>query len=736
MPRNPAGPSTLRNRNRVTNKTRLKVIKESIDADPIVLDEDEEKARVVSTAGVDAEDANEHHLQAVLSAAATRHQSIARSTRAATDKDSSQPAAFIPTPDSTGIVQNYEDLYPPKRWHDPTNYVKSSDTLEECTSSALVGGFIYYMDERDKDWLDRNNEEARGEGTSAQGAISGSTRSARSSKAKGKEPEVSQPVVMTEDEFELVMAVFEKVTHEKTEFLHHGLEQGGPFPPFTDYQDAFSTKLQPDLFALYEVPSWVPDESKLLPLARAVYAYWRERRLERGGHPIIPAVNLDETDTKNESYICFRRREIKAVRKTRAQQATYSDRLLRLKHDLERALLIASDVKDRELTKRESAVVGQVVWDKRFALVDLKRRYPTLGTKEDEELLHDKERIPKKAKTDTSGRPIVRLHAGSREPAVSQEPIMHPKAKLEIIQKQIESEMVQRKEKDHHWEDAVDNAYQATPTSYSSRLFKFIQSTRSTHTPDSPSSPPQRHRAARLRFGRGGRIHLDRRLCDPRSSRSPSESDSDTEVLEKRRRLQERWKFDEDDVPAIRPEGLEEQDRKLADDFDPKYLSHRMSLLSDSEYNMLMTDTSFYVTLPDGRVDKVTPYRLGVINNRNPAGSVTPRTPGGSQPPPSRPTPNGVTPVVNGTAISLPTPLKSMPPPPTVPSLRISANGTMRSITPSLSPTVPSHRPSSSPVRDQTHSTGIQDDPGSSVKSEQELKMTVPSQANGPDAVK
>jgi hypothetical protein len=53
-----AGPSTLRNRNRVTNKTRLKVIKENIDADPIVLDEDEEKARVVSTAGVDAEDAN------------------------------------------------------------------------------------------------------------------------------------------------------------------------------------------------------------------------------------------------------------------------------------------------------------------------------------------------------------------------------------------------------------------------------------------------------------------------------------------------------------------------------------------------------------------------------------------------------------------------------------------------------------------------------------------------------
>ena len=52
------GPAALRNRNRVTNKTRLKVIRDTIEADSIVLDEDEEKARVVSTAGVDAEDAN------------------------------------------------------------------------------------------------------------------------------------------------------------------------------------------------------------------------------------------------------------------------------------------------------------------------------------------------------------------------------------------------------------------------------------------------------------------------------------------------------------------------------------------------------------------------------------------------------------------------------------------------------------------------------------------------------
>jgi enhancer of polycomb-like protein len=122
-------------------------------------------------------------------------------------------------------VEDYESLYPPNRWRDPVSYVKTSETTEETTQDALAHGFTYFMDERDKEWFDKNNEEARGEGTSAQGAVSASgttTRtSQRSAKAKGKEPDVVQPVVISEDEFELVMGLFEKVTHEKTEFLHH-----------------------------------------------------------------------------------------------------------------------------------------------------------------------------------------------------------------------------------------------------------------------------------------------------------------------------------------------------------------------------------------------------------------------------------------------------------------------------------------------------------------------------------
>lgn len=103
------------------------------------------------------------------------------------------------------------------------SYIQSSSVIDEYTAAALADGCTYYMDERDKEWLDRNNEEARGEGTSAQGSVltSSGRVSGRSAKGKGKESEDAQPSLMSEDEFELVMGLFEKITQEKTEFLHH-----------------------------------------------------------------------------------------------------------------------------------------------------------------------------------------------------------------------------------------------------------------------------------------------------------------------------------------------------------------------------------------------------------------------------------------------------------------------------------------------------------------------------------
>lgn len=217
---------------------------------------------------------------------------------------------FIPTPDSTGVVDNYESLYPANRWSDPVPYIFSSFTVEECVSGGLAHGATYYMDEKDEEWLSKNNEEARGVGTSSQAALNSGTRaSARSTKAKGKESDNNSPIEVSEDQFELVMGLFELITHEETEYLHHvriplsrtlqhsqllrqSLSGGMPFPDFSNYQDTFANELSPTHFSTFKVPSWVPPPSQLLRIARLIYPHWKERRLERGGLRITPILNV------------------------------------------------------------------------------------------------------------------------------------------------------------------------------------------------------------------------------------------------------------------------------------------------------------------------------------------------------------------------------------------------------------------------------------------------------------
>lgn len=59
------------------------------------------------------------------------------------------------------------------------------------------------MYEHNKKWLDKNNDDACGDRTSAQGALSScNTRATRNAKAMGKELDVSQPVVIFKGEFE------------------------------------------------------------------------------------------------------------------------------------------------------------------------------------------------------------------------------------------------------------------------------------------------------------------------------------------------------------------------------------------------------------------------------------------------------------------------------------------------------------------------------------------------------
>jgi enhancer of polycomb-like protein len=578
------------------------------------------------------------------------------------------------------------------------------------------------MDERDKEWLDRNNEEARGEGTSAQGALSASgatTRSGlsqRSAKAKGKEPESTQPLAITEDEFELVMGIFEKVTHDTTEFLHHGLESGMAFPPFTDYQEAFSSPLPPSMFATFTVPTWIPQPALLLRLAKVIYPYWRDRRIERKGHRIIPILNFDESDVLNESYICFRRREIKAIRKTRASQATSSDKLLRLQNELTQGLELAKTLLSRENLKRDYTQQTLQVWDKRFEFAELKRKFPSLGTKEDEELLLDKERVVKKPKIEPSR--ITGLKIRTREsgdpgsPAVAAEASIRPKERLSLINAAIERDLASQKERDHGYEDVVENPYQRPTFSFPRRHWKaiFSSSRSSTPSPNVADEEPECVRYVRHRVTRLGNATIDRRNAfiqrygihgdDSTFTRRRQAfarrmdtviPDDDEEMSA---RLRERWRFDQDDEPTVGPEGVDEQDRILIDDYDPKYLRQMMTLLSDQDHQALTTDNTLVVTV-DGRQHTVSPYRLGVqpqYSIRRDQHGVQRVYPGGMPLAATRAAPAGI-PMPNGVPISMQAHVKAMQPPSAIPQMRISSNGAMRppvvgKITSPSSPTV------------------------------------------------
>jgi enhancer of polycomb-like protein len=73
MPRNPPAASTLRNRNRITNKSRLKLYQGSLDDFVVLIPDEDEEKHILSNlvAGVDAEDANVSTVSAYFSATST-----------------------------------------------------------------------------------------------------------------------------------------------------------------------------------------------------------------------------------------------------------------------------------------------------------------------------------------------------------------------------------------------------------------------------------------------------------------------------------------------------------------------------------------------------------------------------------------------------------------------------------------------------------------------------------------
>ncbi|KAJ7504039.1 hypothetical protein B0H11DRAFT_2273733 [Mycena galericulata] len=202
----------------------------------------------------------EHHLQAALATSTVR----------------------IPTPGSIHLVENYAELYPSNRWRDTETYLQSAQTISEACSAALLDhDYTYFMDEADKTWLDNANHQCHVEEQIAQETLSADT------------DEVFIRVSISEDEFELVMGLFEILTGPK-------LQQ--ELPDFSFFKPFFLVPLGPDTFASQVVPAWIRPPSVLSSIALTIHPHWQQRRSLRGGHKIFPSLNSEENDYINAAY--------------------------------------------------------------------------------------------------------------------------------------------------------------------------------------------------------------------------------------------------------------------------------------------------------------------------------------------------------------------------------------------------------------------------------------------------
>ncbi|KAJ6621342.1 hypothetical protein B0H10DRAFT_1945410 [Mycena sp. CBHHK59/15] len=573
-----------KNRGRCGIKYPLRIIKGDLEPDSVYFDDDlDDNQALLAVADVDATEGNvrcpasqsQRGKKLWLSRLGTPFAG-ALATR----------AVDIPTPGAVTVVENYDALYPPGRWTDPVTYLQSTRTMEEACANALVDHeYTYYMDEHDKQWLDKNNQEARGEGTSALGA----TVAAR--KGKNKEPEVGIPVSITEDEFELVMGLLEKMTDQKVLV--------GDAPDFSLYKDFFSEPLPFHVFASYTTPSWVPIPALLVRIAQTIHPHWKQRRALLKGGRTRPAVNYDEGDFDNESYICFRRRDNKPIRKTRAGQiVNNAEKLAPLQQDMSHLHDLANVLHGREQLKKKCAAEAHDLWNRRRVFADMQRAFPALVSKGDEGLLTDKPKKIKPPKASSSSS----LSHNSCQP-------------LRGGPNTIAREVMKKSQNDHNQVDAVDDPYQPRFIPRAARMWMEVPVASWAHARRDEQPERSDSRALRMRVGRGGRRFMDRRSSRAldwplRSHRRNEEGDGWDE--ERLQRLQAQWKRDaDDDEPVFGPS--EEQDRVLEDEFDRRYLLERTKWASEEEFT-LVTDASIVVQGPDGQERKVLPFLHNAIH--------------------------------------------------------------------------------------------------------------------------
>ncbi|KAL2281394.1 hypothetical protein FJTKL_11575 [Diaporthe vaccinii] len=355
---------------------------------------------------------------------------------------------------------------------------------------------------------------------------------------------------LSEDDFEKVIEAFEENASHHTPFA-------AVDKTILDYE-----AMAPDLNVL--LPAKVMTDSK------AVYEHWKSRKEAMGNGSLQPSLKFETHQESDDldPYICFRRREVRQTRKTRARDVQSADKLKRLRKELEegRQLILLS--REREIMKGELLRADRMIFEKRAQVKEMKVR---LGINGDDEDLINQKAPPKKKHSET---PAAQRAAGAGAIRLQQPRPLGPvevelpllEAKLARQNEELRSDIMNKIQNHQNWNRnhvdltksplppvenrqpsfrAAQAQYLLTPPASSasgesgeptpmdlddgipSAVFQFKGA------PVDENNPPQMM-AYRRRFGRLNRMWIDRR---PQKSAQSPQASPDTD----------RWKYDQDE---------------------------------------------------------------------------------------------------------------------------------------------------------------------------------------------
>ncbi|KAL3457805.1 enhancer of polycomb-like-domain-containing protein [Aspergillus heterothallicus] len=249
--------------------------------------------------------------------------------------------AHIPTPETVLSNLRYDELYPPV-FSQPATYIRFSSTVEDCC------GCSYNMTEEDDVFLKIMNEKR----------------------------DVANRC--TEDQFEEVMNFFEETARLKQPFAS---VDNPPVLSLAEVQESMDATV----------------EEVVKRFAKDIYDHWKSTRTNNENRPLLANLKFEtgqETDD-TDPYVCFRRREVRQIRKTRGRDAQSADKLRRLRKELEDARQLVALVRQRELARKEMLATERVLFLQRAEVKDMKRK---LNIKDDDEDLINQK--PKKKPTE------------------------------------------------------------------------------------------------------------------------------------------------------------------------------------------------------------------------------------------------------------------------------------------------------------------------------------------------